>query len=285
MAVSDASPKTIDSLLEIMARLRDPESGCPWDQQQDFKSIAPYTVEEAYEVADAIERDDRADLQDELGDLLFQVVFHAQMASEAGWFDFQDVVAGICGKMTRRHPHVFADEVIENAEEQTRAWEVHKENERGADASALDGVPLALPALTRACKIQKRASRVGFDWPSIHGVAEKVEEELEELREELDNGSDTGRLADESGDLLFAAVNLVRHAGIDPESALRQASDKFTRRFHQVEAFCEEAGQDVRETSLDTLDFYWEQAKQSEHPDALPALSIYSGSGKKNPAF
>ena len=285
MAVNDASPETIDSLLEIMARLRDPQSGCPWDQQQDFNSIAPYTLEEAYEVADAIERGDRAGLQGELGDLLFQVVFHAQMASEAGWFDFQDVLAGICGKMVRRHPHVFADEVIENAEEQTRAWEAHKEKERGADGSALDGVPLALPALTRACKLQKRASRVGFDWPSIHGVAEKVEEELEELREEIDNNSDAGRLADESGDLLFAAVNLVRHAGIDPESALRQASDKFTRRFHRVEALCEESGQDIRETSLDTLDFYWEQAKQSERPDALPALSIYSGSGKKNPDF
>ncbi|MCK5480291.1 MAG: nucleoside triphosphate pyrophosphohydrolase [Gammaproteobacteria bacterium] len=268
MAVNDAFPTTINSLLEIMTRLRDPESGCPWDQEQDFKSIAPYTVEEAYEVADAIERDDRVSLQDELGDLLFQVVFHAQMASEAGWFDFQDVVAGICRKMTRRHPHVFADEVVEDAEAQTRAWEAHKEKERGADASALDGVPLALPALTRACKIQKRASRVGFDWPSIHGVAEKVEEELEELREEINNRSAAGKLADESGDLLFASVNLVRHAGIDPEFALHQANRKFTRRFHQVEAFCQEAGQSIMETGLDTLDLYWEQAKQSEHRDA-----------------
>ena len=268
MAVNDAFPTTINSLLEIMTRLRDPESGCPWDQEQDFKSIAPYTVEEAYEVADAIERDDRVSLQDELGDLLFQVVFHAQMASEAGWFDFQDVVAGICRKMTRRHPHVFADEVVEDAEAQTRAWEAHKEKERGADASALDGVPLALPALTRACKIQKRASRVGFDWPSIHGVAEKVEEELEELREEINNKSAAGKLADESGDLLFASVNLVRHAGIDPEFALHQANRKFTRRFHQVEAFCQEAGQSIMETGLDTLDLYWEQAKQSEHRDA-----------------
>jgi len=264
MAVNDACPTTIDSLLEIMARLRDPESGCPWDLEQDFKSIAPYTLEEAYEVVDAIDRDDRASLQDELGDLLFQVAFHAQMASEAGWFDFQDVVAGVCRKMTRRHPHVFADEVIENSEAQTRAWEAHKEKERGADASALDGVPLALPALTRACKIQKRASRVGFDWPSLHGVAEKVEEELEELREEINNKSDAVKLADESGDLLFAAVNMVRHAGVNPEFALHQANSKFTRRFHQVEAFCEEAGQSVTETSLDTLDLYWEKAKRSE---------------------
>ena len=268
MAVNDACTTTIDSLLEIMARLRDPESGCPWDLEQDFKSIAPYTLEEAYEVVDAIDRDDRTSLQDELGDLLFQVAFHAQMASEAGWFDFQDVVAGICRKMTRRHPHVFAGEVIEDAEEQTRAWEAHKEKERGADASALDGVPLALPALTRACKIQKRASRVGFDWPSIHGVAEKVEEELEELREEINNQSDAGKLADESGDLLFAAVNMVRHAGVNPESALHQANSKFTRRFHQVEAFCQEAGQSVTETSLDTLDLYWEKAKRSEHTGA-----------------
>ena len=268
MAVNDACATTIDSLLEIMARLRDPKSGCPWDLEQDFKSIAPYTLEEAYEVVDAIDRNDRASLQDELGDLLFQVAFHAQMASEAGWFDFQDVVAGICRKMIRRHPHVFADEVIENAEAQTRAWEAHKEKERGVDASALDGVPLALPALTRACKIQKRASRVGFDWPSIHGVAEKVEEELEELREEINNQSDAGKLADESGDLLFAAVNMVRHAGVNPEFALHQANGKFTRRFQQVEAFCEEAGQSVTETSLDTLDLYWEKAKQSEYAGA-----------------
>ena len=268
MALNDACPATIDSLLEIMTRLRDPQSGCPWDLEQDFKSIAPYTIEEAYEVADAIEQDDRVALQDELGDLLFQVVFHAQMASEAGWFDFQDVVAGICRKMIRRHPHVFEDEVIEDAEAQTQAWEAHKEKERGADASALDGVPLALPALTRACKLQKRASRVGFDWPSIHGVAEKVEEELEELREEINNKSAVGKLSDESGDLLFAAVNLVRHAGIDPESALHQANRKFTRRFHQVEASCQDAGQSITETGLDTLDLYWELAKQSEHQDA-----------------
>ena len=241
MTGSDACPAAIESLLDIMARLRNPESGCPWDVQQDFKSIAPYTLEEAYEVVDAIEQDDRAGLQGELGDLLFQVVFHAQMASEAGWFDFQDVVTGICSKMIRRHPHVFADEVIEDAEAQTRAWESHKEKERGTDGSALDGVPLALPALTRARKLQKKASRVGFDWPSIHGVADKVEEELEELNEEIGRQAAGGRLADESGDLLFAAVNLVRHAGVDPESALRQANSKFSRRFHQVEALCQEA--------------------------------------------
>jgi len=264
MTGNDACSATIEDLLEIMARLRNPDSGCPWDIQQDFKSIAPYTLEEAYEVVDAIEQDDRTGLQGELGDLLFQVVFHAQMASEAGWFDFQDVVTGICRKMTRRHPHVFADEVIEDAEAQTRAWEAHKEKERGTDASALDGVPQALPALTRACKLQKRASRVGFDWPSIHGVADKVEEELAELSEEISNQSSSVRLADESGDLLFAAVNLVRHAGIDPERALRQANSKFTRRFHQVEALCREAGKSITQTSLDTLDLYWEKAKQTE---------------------
>ena len=264
MAVNEVCPVTIDSLLEIMARLRNPDSGCPWDLEQDFKSIAPYTLEEVYELVDAVEQDDRAGMQAELGDLLFHVVFYAQMASEAGWFDFQDVVAGICRKMTRRHPHVFADAVIEDAQAQKLAWESHKEKERGSDASALDGVPQALPALTRACKIQKRASRLGFDWPSIHGVADKVEEELEELNHEIHQHSAAGKLADESGDLLFAAVNLVRHAGIDPERALRQANRKFTRRFHQVEAFCLQAGQTVSETSLDTLDLYWEKAKRTE---------------------
>ena len=266
MTENDTSPATIESLLEIMALLRNPQSGCPWDLQQDFRSIAPYTLEEAYEVVDAIEQEDRAGLLGELGDLLFQVVFHAQMANEAGWFDFQDVVKGICSKMTRRHPHVFADEVIEDAQAQTYAWEAHKEKERGTCASVLDGVPLVLPALTRACKLQKRASRVGFDWPSIHGVADKVEEELEELSAEISKQSASARLADESGDLLFAAVNLVRHAGVDPEFALRQANHKFTRRFHQVEALCRKAGKSITETSLDTLDLYWEKAKQTERP-------------------
>jgi len=264
MASSDTSQATVDTLLEIMARLRDPQVGCPWDLEQDFRSIAPYTLEEAYEVVDAIEQDDSSALQDELGDLLFQVVFHAQMAQERGWFSFTDVVSGICEKMVRRHPHVFADEVIEDAVAQTHAWERHKERERGTQESALDGVPLALPALTRAYKLQKRASRVGFDWPSIHGVSDKVEEELRELNEEINHHAGIDALSDEAGDLLFAAVNLIRHAGVEPELALRKGNSKFTRRFQQVETFVQEAGQKFSDTDLDTLDYYWEKAKELE---------------------
>ena len=264
MAVDHTAPATIESLLEIMARLRAPETGCPWDLQQDFRSIAPYTLEEAYEVVDAIEQGDGGALKEELGDLLFQVVYHAQMAHEAGWFDFNAVVTGICEKMIRRHPHVFGDDVIHTAEAQTKAWELHKERERGERESVLEGVPLTLPALTRADKLQKRAARVGFDWPSIHGVSDKVEEELEELREELQSNADTDALMDEAGDLLFAAVNLVRHAGINPEAALRQGNRKFSRRFRMVEELCEAAGMTVAETDLDTLDAYWDQVKELE---------------------
>ncbi|MEN8206064.1 MAG: nucleoside triphosphate pyrophosphohydrolase [Pseudomonadota bacterium] len=257
-------PATVDSLLEIMTRLRDPQAGCPWDLEQDFRSIAPYTLEEAYEVVDAIEQDDSSALRDELGDLLFQVVFHAQMAQECGWFSFSDVVSGICEKMVRRHPHVFADEVIEDVEAQTQAWERHKERERGKQESILDGVPMALPALTRAYKLQRRASRAGFDWPSIHGVADKVEEELQELNEEINSHAGIDALSDEAGDLLFAAVNLVRHAGVEPELALRKGNRKFMRRFQQVEALLQEAGQKFTDTDLDTLDYYWEKAKELE---------------------
>jgi len=203
-------------------------------------------------------------LQNELGDLLFQVVYHAQMARECGWFDFNDVVSGICKKMVRRHPHVFANEVVEDAQAQTQAWERHKARERGTQESVLDGVPLALPALTRACKLQKRASRAGFDWPSIHGVSEKIEEELEELNEEINRNADVDTLTDEAGDLLFAAVNLIRHADVDPELALRKGNSKFTSRFQQVEAFLRAAGQKLSETDLDTLDYYWEKAKEQE---------------------
>jgi len=264
MASDNGSAATVDTLVEIMARLRTPQSGCPWDLEQDFRSIAPYTLEEAYEVVDAIERDDSAGLQDELGDLLFQVVYHAQMAQECGWFSFNDVVSGICEKMVRRHPHVFADEVIETVEAQTRAWERHKQHERGKPESVLDGVPLALPALTRAYKLQKRASRAGFDWPSIHGVADKVEEELQELNEEIISHAGFDALTDEAGDLLFAVVNLVRHAGVEPELALRQGNSKFTCRFQQVEAYLQDTGQELTETDLDTLDYYWDKAKEQE---------------------
>ena len=215
-------------------------------------------------MADAIEQGNPAALKEELGDLLFQVVYHAQMAQEAGWFDFNAVVEGICEKMVRRHPHVFADDDIETAEAQTAAWEVHKQRERGQQDSALDGVPLALPALTRAYKLQKRASRIGFDWPSIHGVSDKVEEELDELREEIKNNAGADALMDEAGDLLFAAVNLVRHAGIDPEAALRQGNRKFSRRFRMVERLSEAAGKTVAATDLDTLDRYWDEVKELE---------------------
>jgi MazG family protein len=264
MTTACPAPAAIEDLLQIMAQLRTPETGCPWDLQQDFHSIAPYTLEEAYEVADAIEQGNPAALKEELGDLLFQVVYHAQMAQEAGWFDFDAVVEGICEKMVRRHPHVFGDEDIETAEAQTAAWEVHKQRERGQQDSALDGVPLALPALTRADKLQKRASRVGFDWPSIHGVSDKVEEELDELCEEIKNNAGADALMDEAGDLLFAAVNLVRHAGIDPEAALRQGNRKFSRRFRMVERLSEAAGKTVATTDLDTLDKYWDKVKELE---------------------
>ena len=264
MTADCPAPAAIDDLLQIMAQLRAPGTGCPWDLQQDFYSIAPYTLEEAYEVADAIEQGNPAALKEELGDLLFQVVYHAQMAQEAGWFDFNAVVEGICEKMVRRHPHVFGDDDIETAEAQTAAWEVHKQRERGQQDSALDGVPLALPALTRADKLQKRASRIGFDWPSIHGVSDKVEEELDELREEIKNNAGADALMNEAGDLLFAAVNLVRHAGIDPEAALRQGNRKFSRRFRMVERLSEAAGKTVAATDLDTLDRYWDEVKELE---------------------
>ncbi len=258
-------PVTIETLLDIMVRLRDPQHGCPWDQQQDFRTIAPYTLEEAYEVVDAIDRDDMDDLQDELGDLLFQVVYHAQMAREAGRFDFSHVLNSICDKMVRRHPHVFADAAIADVAEQTRAWESHKDRERkDSTRSELDGVPLALPALTRACKLQKMASRVGFDWPDIRGVVEKVEEELQELCAEVGEAADPAATAEEAGDLLFAVVNLVRHAGIDPETALHQANRKFSRRFQRVETRCRETGCSVSGTDLETLDGYWQQVKREE---------------------
>lgn len=265
MSADNTAGVTMQTLLDIMARLRDPVAGCPWDREQDFRSITPYTLEEAYEVVDAIERNDRDDLCDELGDLLFQVVYHAQMANEAGWFDFSAVLRRICEKMVRRHPHVFAGETIASAEEQTRAWEAHKRSERGVAAgSVLDDVPVALTALTRACKLQKKASGVGFDWSRIDGVFDKILEELEELRREIRTDGDAGAVFEETGDLLFAVVNLARHAGVDPESALRQANNKFSRRFRGVEARCLESGGNVMDTGLETLDRYWDEVKREE---------------------
>lgn len=256
--------QNIIALLDVMARLRDPESGCPWDLQQDFRSIAPYTLEEAYEVVDAIETGDSAALRDELGDLLFQVVFHAQLAREAGWFDFSAVVDGVVSKMVRRHPHVFSDAIIADAEAQTQAWEAHKQQERGTQASLLAGVSGALPALTRAYKLQLKAARAGFDWPDIGGVLDKVAEELAEFRRELLPQNNRQALLEESGDLLFAVVNLLRHAGIDPEAALRAGNRKFERRFQQVEGLCRETGHEVAGTGLETLERFWRLVKDTE---------------------
>lgn len=256
--------KYIDVLLGIMDRLRSPDGGCPWDLQQDFRTIAPYTLEEAYEVVEAIESGDAGALRDELGDLLFQVVFHARLASEAGWFDFADVAEAISAKMLRRHPHVFADAVVVDAAAQTLAWEAHKRAERGAQESLLDGVPQSLPALTRACKLQQKAARVGFDWPDIGGVLDKVVEELAELRAEIARRADSQAQLEEAGDLLFAVVNLLRHAGLDPETALRAGNRKFERRFRLVEAACRTAGLDIADTDIDVLESFWRQAKQAE---------------------
>lgn len=254
----------LQRLLDIMSRLRDPESGCPWDLEQDFASIAPYTIEEAYEVAAAIAEADMKALRGELGDLLFQVVFHAQMAREAGHFGFAEVVREIAEKMLARHPHVFAEASIRDAAAQTRAWEAHKAAERERDArragrlpSALDGLPLALPALMRAAKLQTRAARVGFDWPAVGPVLDKVLEEVEELRRALAEGEGDA-VTEEFGDLLFSLVNLARHLGIDPEAALRRANAKFEHRFRRVEAL---AGASLADAGLEELDALWEQAK------------------------
>ena len=258
----------IDRLLWVMARLRAPEGGCPWDLEQDFSTIAPYTIEEAYEVADAIARGEMADLADELGDLLLQVVYHAQMAREAGHFDFEAVAERIAAKMIRRHPHVFGDAVVADAAEQTDAWEAAKAAERATRAagggSLLDDVPLALPALTRAAKLQKRAARAGFDWPDVEPVLAKLDEEIAELRAELAAGRTPARVSDELGDLLFAAVNLARHLGVDPEHALRATNRKFERRFRAIEQALAATGRRAEEAPLDELEALWQQAKRSE---------------------
>lgn len=267
--------RTIDDLLEIMARLRAPECGCPWDLEQTFATIAPYTIEEAYEVAEAIAKHDWSGLEDELGDLLFQVVFHARMAEESGYFTFADVIKAVCDKMVRRHPHVFGDRQIADARAQTDAWEAHKAAERAgkkasSTASALDGVALALPALSRAIKLQARAARVGFDWPDSAPVVDKIIEELGELSIELTaaakdpKGHDAGRIGEEFGDLLFACANLARHLEIDPEAALRQASAKFERRFRRIEDLLDDQGKSVECVDLDEMEALWQQAKAEE---------------------
>ncbi|MSP88991.1 MAG: nucleoside triphosphate pyrophosphohydrolase [Alphaproteobacteria bacterium] len=261
----------IERLCAIMARLRSPEGGCPWDLEQNFRTIAPYTIEEAYEVADAIERNDLPALKDELGDLLLQVVFHARMAEEAGAFRFDDVVAAISDKMLRRHPHVFGDANVADAKAQTQAWEAQKASERAANAaaagrhpSALDGVSTAYPALMRAVKLQKRAARVGFDWPEVAQVFDKIEEEIIEIKDELAGGGEpsAARVADEIGDLLFACANLSRHLKIDPEDALRQGNIKFEKRFRQVEALLAERGRSAEDSNLEEMEELWQQAKR-----------------------
>ena len=257
----------IEPLLSIMARLRDREHGCPWDVEQTFATIAPYTIEEAHEVADAIDRQDLAGLKDELGDLLLQVVFHARMAEEAGHFAFGDVVAAICDKMVRRHPHVFGDAVVADAAAQTVAWEEGKRRERGADGdpSALAGVARGLPEWQRALKLQKRAAGVGFDWPDVDPVLAKLHEEIEEVRAEFKAPArDAARLTDEIGDVLFVCVNLARHAGVDPGTALRQANAKFERRFRAMEALAAADGTGLASVPLEGQERYWDRAKAAE---------------------
>ena len=264
-----AGPTPIEALLALMTRLRDRENGCPWDAVQTYATIAPYTIEEAYEVADAIARDDLAALEEELGDLLLQVVFHAEMAREAGAFDFHSVARGITEKMYRRHPHVFGDATKDG--DLRPAWEAMKERERrdkvsaeSRPTSALDGVAFALPALMRARKLQERAARVGFDWPDMASTLAKVDEELDELKDVLGGDGGEAELVEEIGDLLFACVNVARRLGIDPEEALRGCNDKFVRRFNHVENGLTKAGKAPNDSTLEEMDALWEEAKERE---------------------
>ncbi len=265
--------RAIDALLAIMARLRDPDGGCPWDLKQDFASIAPYTIEEAYEVAEAIAQDDLPALKDELGDLLLQVVFHARMAEEAGHFNFDAVARSISDKMLRRHPHVFGDDGAAESPDPRAGWEAIKAAERaekaqGRPQSQLDGVALALPALLRAAKLQKRAAAVGFDWPGPEAVLDKVDEELAEVKAEVaalpDDPAARDRAEEEIGDLLFVLANLARHLSIDPEVALRKANLKFERRFKAIEAGVSAADRRMEDCDLKTLEAHWQEAKRAE---------------------
>ncbi len=268
--VHDPKLHPVFRLVEVMARLRAPDGGCPWDLEQDFASIAPYTIEEAYEVADAIQRGDMEHLKEELGDLLLQVVYHARMAEEAGAFAFKDVAETITDKMIRRHPHVFGEDQVESAAHQTSRWEAIKAAERKAKAekhaaphSALDGVPVGLPALTRALKLTARAARVGFDWPSEREVLDKLAEEVAELEAEIAAG-DRAKAREEVGDLLFVVANLARKLEVEPEDALRAANAKFTRRFHHIEARLAEDGRTAAQSDLAEMDGLWEEAKAVE---------------------
>ncbi|MGI9382897.1 MAG: nucleoside triphosphate pyrophosphohydrolase [Methyloligellaceae bacterium] len=267
--------KTMDELLAIMAALRTPKTGCPWDLEQNFETIAPYTIEEAYEVADAIERDDMEALEEELGDLLLQVVYHAQMAAEVGRFDFADVVDGISTKMVRRHPHVFGDDSVKSSVEMTGLWERIKAEEKAArgsgaegSSSVLAGVPMALPALTRAVKLQNKAAKVGFDWPGLGPVFDKAKEELAELEVEMkavaEGNGDRDKVTEEYGDFLFVVANLARHLGIDPEGALRATNAKFVRRFNRVEELLAGDGRSPEASDLAEMDRLWDQVKEEE---------------------
>lgn len=260
-----SDPKSIDGLLEVMRRLRDPETGCPWDKAQTFDTIAPYTVEESYEVADAIQRKDMRDLKEELGDLLFQVVFHARIAEEQGLFDFNDVAAGMSEKLIRRHPHVFGDAGDRTADEQNAEWEIIKAQERKAKEKhgLLDDVPVGLPALTRAAKLTKRAARVGFDWPSVHEVLDKLDEETEELKVEIARG-DVQKSHEELGDILFVLANLARKLDVEPENALRMTNAKFVRRFETIEAELLKIGKTPDQSDLAEMDALWNAAKHAE---------------------
>ena len=255
----------IEQLLELMARLRDPQSGCPWDRQQTYATIVPHTLEEAYEVADAIARHDLQELKDELGDLLFQVVFYAQIAREEGVFDFDAVARSITEKMIRRHPHVFGEASYTSVQEQSEAWERIKATERGRKPdSILAGVSRGLPALTRAVKLQLKAARVGFDWSQTEPVMAKIREELQEIEAEIQTRAPAQRLADEVGDLLFACANLARHLGCDPETALSGTNGKFERRFRRIETWLAEQGRSPDQATLAELDALWDRAKAEE---------------------
>ncbi|HLO78914.1 MAG TPA: nucleoside triphosphate pyrophosphohydrolase [Magnetospirillum sp.] len=258
--------RPIDRLLDIMATLRDPQRGCAWDREQSFATIAPYTVEEAYEVADAIDHGDLAALREELGDLLFQVVFHSQMAAEQDAFAFDDVATAIADKMIRRHPHVFGEAAVRDAETQTVAWEATKADERAAKGhdSVLDGVARSLPPMTRALKLQNRAARVGFDWAEPKDVIAKIGEEVAEIQHEIDVDAPRERLEDEMGDVLFACVNLARKLKIDPEGALKRANAKFDRRFRHIEARLDAEGRKPGDASLDEMEALWVEAKMIE---------------------
>ena len=254
-------PRNIATLRAIMAALRTPVTGCPWDLEQDFASIAPYTIEEAYEVADAIQRGNKADLCDELGDLLLQPIYHAQMAAEEGSFTFDDVIEGVVSKMIRRHPHVFGDAEAKAAGVAKGFWEAGKAKERQGQPNQglLATVPIALPGLTRAVKLQSKAAKVGFDWPSVENVYDKIAEEIAELRAAADADK-----AGEFGDVLFALANVARHLGIDPEAALRSTNDKFTRRFGYIETELAKLGREPKDSDLAEMDTLWNQAKEFE---------------------